>query len=138
MDYLLKLLNGNFVDKVTRLPNESFFNTVYSMLSNSNSTFFVITLDLDFDSLAEDEINFVIARAASVIKHSVRIPKDFVFRSGQKRFSIILHGINEITAKQIANRIKESLDYLFLNYKDKNIKIDTKIKIEKLGGAIGE
>ncbi|ABR31414.1 diguanylate cyclase [Thermosipho melanesiensis] len=138
MEYLLNLFNGNWVDEITRLPNKDFFENIYPLLKKSNTTFYLIYLDLKFESEEQSEINFVIARIASIIKHSVRIPKDFICRSSEKGFVIILHGVNEIIAKQISSRIKESLDYLLLNYGNKNIKIETDIKIEALGGAPSE
>ncbi|ANQ54434.1 diguanylate cyclase [Thermosipho affectus] len=138
MEYLLNLFNGNWVDETTRLPNKDFFNHIYPLIKESKTLFYLIYLDLEFESTDINEINFVIARIASIIKHSVRIPKDFVCRSSEKSFVLILHGINEIVAKQIANRIKDSLDYLLLNYGNKNIKVETKIKIEAVGGAPSE
>ena len=138
MEYLMKLLNGNWIDDTTRLPNKGFFNSIYPLLKNSDSKFYIITINVNFDAKNKEEEEFIIARIASIIKHSVRLPKDFVCRTDVKEFSIILHGINEIVAKQIASRIKESLNYLVLNYGNDNIKIESNIKIDVLGGASSE
>ncbi|QTA38003.1 diguanylate cyclase [Thermosipho ferrireducens] len=138
MEYLLKLLNGSWIDDVTRLPNGEFAKEILNVIKDSREEFFIIKIVLNFPAEKVNESNFVIARAASVIKHSVRLPKDFVCRVSENEFWILLHGVNKNVAEQIATRIKESLDYLLVSFGNKQIKINTDIKIEKLGGAPDE
>lgn len=135
MPYVYHLLTGDWIDEVTRLPNKKFAEKVFEELKNSTETFFVLNLKLDFPASDENTINFVLSRVSSVIKHSVRIPKDFVFRVAEKDFAIIIHGISEIEAQKITSRIKDSLQYLLLTFGSEKVKINCEINISTIGGA---
>ncbi|HUM43456.1 MAG TPA: diguanylate cyclase [Fervidobacterium sp.] len=135
MPYINRLLTGEWVDPVTRLPNEEFAKEIISELANSQEKFYLMRISLDFSASNDDVSKFVLSRVSSVIKHSVRIPKDFVCKIGDKSFCIVLHGVSKNELGRIAQRIKDSLHYLLLTYGDEKIQIDCNIDIETIGGA---
>lgn len=135
MPYVYHLLTGDWIDEITRLPNKKFAEKVFEELKNSPETFFVLNVKLDFQASDQNTMNFVLSRVSSVIKHSVRIPKDFVFKLDDNNFLIVIHGISEGEAHKIANRIKDSLHYLLLTYGSEKIQIDCEIDISTIGGA---
>lgn len=135
MHYLQKILTGEWVDPITRLPNSSFAEAVISELKNSEETYHILKVRVNFSSDNTDVKTFVVSRIAAVIKHSVRIPKDFVCRSGEQEFVIMLHGVSDNDVEKIGQRIKDSLQYLLLTYGNEKIKIECDIEVEKLGGA---
>ncbi len=135
MHYLQKILTGEWVDPITRLPNSSFAEAVISELKNSEESYHVLKIRVNFSSTNPEVKTFAISRIAAVIKHSVRIPKDFVCRSGEQEFTIMLHGVSDNDVEKIGQRIKDSLQYLLLTYGNEKIKIDCEIDVEKLGGA---
>ncbi|MEJ5257430.1 MAG: GGDEF domain-containing protein [Fervidobacterium sp.] len=135
MPSLHKLLTGEWVDPITRLPNKEFAQMVLQELKENNELFYVMHLKLDFQVSNNDIWNFVMSRVSSVIKHSVRIPKDFVCKLDNNDFCIVLHGIQDAEVKKIADRIRDSLHYLLLTYGPEKIKIDCQIEITTVGGA---
>lgn len=135
MPHIHKLLTGEWVDPVTRLPNKEFAQIVLNELKESNEFFYVMHIKLDFQASDKDIRNFVMSRVSSVIKHSVRIPKDFVCKLDNNDFCIVLHGVQNAEVKKIADRIRDSLHYLLLTYGHEKIKIDCQIEITTVGGA---
>ncbi|MFN3691402.1 MAG: diguanylate cyclase domain-containing protein [Fervidobacterium sp.] len=134
MQYVYRLLTGEWVDTVTRLPNEEFSKHLINELKKSGDFFYILHIKLNFDTTNENVRNFALSRVSSVIKHSVRIPKDFVCKIGGNDFCVVAHGITEVEAEKIANRIKESLHYLLLTYGSEKIQIGCEIDIQSLGG----
>ncbi|WP_448377917.1 diguanylate cyclase domain-containing protein [Fervidobacterium sp.] len=130
-----KLLTGEWVDPITRLPNQEFVKRVVEELGRSSEQFYVLHIKLKFQVSSEDLRNFVLSRVSSVIKHSVRLPKDFVCKLEGNDFCIILHGVEENEVNKIANRIKDSLHYLLLTYGPERIQIDCDIEISTIGGV---
>lgn len=130
-----KLLTGKWVDPITRLPNQEFVKNVFEELRQSNEQFYVLHITLKFQASNEDLRNFVLSRVSSVIKHSVRIPKDFVCKLEGNDFCIVLHGVGENEVMKISNRIKDSLHYLLLTYGSERIQIDCDIEISAIGGV---
>lgn len=135
MHYLQKLLTGEWVDPITRLPNAAFTEAVVQELKKGEETYHLLRVRVNFSNDNPDVKTFVISRIAAVIKHSVRIPKDFVCRSGEMEFAIILHGVSDADVEKIGQRIKDSLQYLLLTYGNEKIRIECEIDVEKLGGA---
>ncbi len=135
MAYINRLLTGEWVDPITRLPNEEFAKEIITELENSKELFYLMRVDLDFPASNDDVSKFVLSRVSSVIKHSVRIPKDFVCKFGDKSFGVVIHGITDVELNKIAQRITDSLQYLLLTYGDEKIKIDCNIDIKTVGGA---
>lgn len=135
MQYIYRLLTGEWVDPITRLPNEEFSKNVLREIEKSGDIFYLLHVKLTFDSSDENVRNFVLSRVSSVIKHSVRIPKDFVCKVEGNDFCVIAHGITDIEARKIAARIKESLQYLLLTYGSEKIQIGCEIDIQTIGGA---
>ena len=135
MAYINRLLTGEWVDPVTRLPNEEFAKEIIAELQNSKEVFYLMRIDLDFPASNDDVSKFVLSRVSSVIKHSVRIPKDFVCKVGDKSFGVVLHGISDVELNKIAQRITDSLQYLLLTYGNEKIQIDCNIDIKTVGGA---
>ncbi len=136
MSGFLNLLNGKWIDPITRLPNKEFFQQAFEELKNSVEQFYVLNVKLNFVSSNESVRNFVLSRVSSIIKHSVRIPKDFVCRLDDDEFCIVIHGISDSEVYKIANRVRESLNYLLLTYGNERIKIDCEIDIKTIGGGI--
>ncbi|HQQ18293.1 MAG TPA: diguanylate cyclase, partial [Fervidobacterium sp.] len=101
MAYINRLLTGEWVDPVTRLPNEEFAKEIIAELQNSKEVFYLMRIDLDFPASNDDVSKFVLSRVSSVIKHSVRIPKDFVCKVGDKSFGVVLHGITDAELNKI-------------------------------------
>ncbi len=135
MKVIFNLLNGNWIDPVTRLPNKEFAGEVLKSLKESNEDFILMNIKVAVEDLSQEELDFTMSRVASVLKHSVRIPKDIVCRIDEGNFCIVIHGIDDGTAQKVADRIKDSLDYLLLSYAGKKIKLDCTINIEKIGGG---
>jgi len=135
MPYFDKIVTGEWVDPITRLPNQEFAQHVMNELKNSAEVFHILHIKLKFNSESEDVRSFVLSRVSSVIKHSVRIPKDFVCKVGSNDFCIVVHGVAENELKRISNRIKDSLHYLLLTYGSERIQIDCEIDITTIGGA---
>ncbi|QAV33950.1 GGDEF domain-containing protein, diguanylate cyclase (c-di-GMP synthetase) or its enzymatically inactive variants [Fervidobacterium changbaicum] len=135
MDGFHKLLTGEWVDSITRLPNHEFAKRIVDQLKQSEDLFYLLHVKLKFQASSDDLRNFVLSRVSSVIKHSVRIPKDFVCKMEGNDFCIVLHGIDDNEAKKIASRIKDSLHYLLLTYGSEKIQIDCDIEISTVGGA---
>ncbi len=135
MKAILNLLNGDWIDPITRLPNKQFAEEVLKNLKESGQECIVIHVKVDVENLSKEELDFTMSRVASVIKHSVRIPKDFVCRIDDGNFCIVIHGVDDDTAHKVAERIKDSLEYLLLSYAGKKIKLNCTISIEKIGGG---
>ncbi|MEN3042741.1 MAG: diguanylate cyclase [Fervidobacterium sp.] len=135
MQYIHYLITGEWIDEVTRLPNKKFAERVIEELKKSAEEFFALNIRLDFLASDQSTLNFVLSRVSSVIKHSVRIPKDFVFKLDDKNFLIIIHGISEGEAQKISQRIKDSLHYLLLTYGPQKIQVNCEIEISKIGGV---
>jgi len=135
MAYINRLLTGEWVDPITRLPNEEFAKEIVAELQNSKEVFYLMRIDLDFLASNDDVSKFVLSRVSSVVKHSVRIPKDFVCKIGDKSFGVVLHGISDVELNKIAQRITDSLQYLLLTYGNEKIQIDCNIDIKTIGGA---
>ncbi|ABS60207.1 MULTISPECIES: diguanylate cyclase domain-containing protein [Fervidobacterium] len=136
MPEIYNLLNGKWIDTITRLPNKEFAEKVFEEIKNSSDTFYVLKLIIDFPASNENVTAFVLSRISSVIKHSVRIPKDFVCKLDGNDFCIVVHGITESEVQKIAIRIKDSLHYLLLTYGNEKIQINCQIEIETIGGGI--
>jgi len=132
---IAKLITGEWVDPITRLPNLEFAQHVMEELKNSGDVFHVLHVKLKFNAQSDDIRNFVLSRVSSVIKHSVRIPKDFVCKINDNDFCIVIHGISENELNKISNRIKDSLHYLLLTYGSERIQVDCEIDITTVGGA---
>ncbi|MGB9615293.1 MAG: diguanylate cyclase domain-containing protein [Fervidobacterium sp.] len=135
MSGFLNLLTGEWVDPITRLPNQEFAQKVLEELKNSVELFYLLDVKLNFPSSDENVRNFVLSRVSSVIKHSVRLPKDLVCKLGDNEFCIVVHGISDTDVHKIASRIKDSLHYLLLTYGNEKIQIDCEIDIKSVGGA---
>ncbi|WP_448376557.1 GGDEF domain-containing protein [Fervidobacterium sp.] len=135
MPKIAKLITGEWVDPITRLPNLEFAQHVMEELKNSGEVFHVLHVRLKFKAQSDDARNFVLSRVSSVIKHSVRIPKDFVCKINDNDFCIVIHGISENELNKISNRIKDSLQYLLLTYGSEKIQVDCEIDITTVGGA---
>ncbi|MFN3329035.1 MAG: diguanylate cyclase, partial [Fervidobacterium pennivorans] len=60
MQYVYRLLTGEWVDTVTRLPNEEFLKHLIHELKASGEVFYLLYIKLNFDSSNENIRNFVL------------------------------------------------------------------------------
>jgi PleD family two-component response regulator len=126
-DLLPGIIKGELVDEVTRLPNKAFFQ---KFLKEADGNFKIIDINVDIENLNEKFEDIVLSKIASVIKHSVRIPKDFVVRTGNHSFAVILGDKDEGVAKIVAERIKTNLSYLNIGVGGKPVRIYPVVNIK--------
>ncbi len=123
-DTVFRLINGEMVDKVTRLPNKSFVEKIKERYPDMK----VIKIHTEIGK-TDGLKDIIISKVSSVIKHSIRLPKDMVARTGEKEFVVILGQVDDGTLKIVADRIKENLGYFNVNVGGKTIKIIPVVEI---------
>ncbi len=129
-DFVHALMKGEMVDEITRLPNEK----LYEKLESSGEHLWVIKIHVEMKGLDDSYKDIAISRVASVIKHSVRLPKDLVIRVGERDFAIVMADVDDNIAKLVADRVKTNLRYLSLRIGDKTIDIIPEVNLEEIKG----
>ncbi len=123
---IARMLRGDLVDPVTRLPNKKFLE---ELLKSSKGKFDVIEITVTLENLDESYRNIAISKVASVIKHSVRIPMDMVIRTGEYEFVVLMGSSNEGISKMVANRLKSNLSYLSMGLGGKTVRVKPVVRI---------
>lgn len=129
-DFVHALMKGEMVDEITRLPNEK----LYEKLEKSGEHLWVIKIHVEMKGLDDSYKDIAISRVASVIKHSVRLPKDLVIRVGERDFAIVMADVDDNIAKLVADRVKTNLRYLSLRIGDKTIDVVPEVNLEEIKG----
>ncbi len=125
-----KLVSGEIVDPVTRLPRKEFLEELKKLLKDSGV--WLLEVDVTIDGVPEIYKDIAISKIASIIKHSVRIPKDMVVRIGDYEFAVLVSGVDKELIKNIAKRIKDNVDYMSLSIGGKSVNPTAVVRYEKL------
>ncbi|MCD6449419.1 MAG: GGDEF domain-containing protein [Thermotogaceae bacterium] len=124
-----ELVKGKYIDPVTRLPDKEFYEKFLNDIKDEESLK-IIEVHIEFKNIDFETKDIVISRIASMIKHSVRVPKDIVIRTGDTDFIVIIGNIDDKLASMVANRIKDNLLYFNLNVSGKVIEITPTVKVK--------
>lgn len=127
-DMVGKMISGEYIDPVTRLPNEKFLE---EFMKNSSDGFRTLEISVTLENLDKTYKNIAISKVASVIKHSVRIPMDMVIRTGEYDFVVIMGNSDESSAKIVADRLKTNLSYLSMGLGGKTVKVKPFVRVGK-------
>jgi len=126
-----ELVKGKYIDPVTRLPDKEFYEKFLNDIKDEESLK-IIEVHIEFKNIDFETKDIVISRIASMIKHSVRVPKDIVIRTGDTDFIVIIGNIDDKLASMVANRIKNNLLYFNLNVSGKVIEITPTVKVKNI------
>ncbi len=124
-----ELVKGRYIDPVTRLPNREFYKKFLDII-NDGESIKLIELHVELKDIDPSVKDIAISRIASIVKHSVRVPKDIVIRVGDKDFIVILGDIDDKLAEMIAKRLKDNLLYFNLNIGGNIIKIVPTVEVK--------
>jgi len=130
-DLVGELVKGKYVDPVTRLPDKEFYKRFLSNI-NDGEPLKIIEVHVELKDVDPTMKDIAISRIASVIKHSVRIPKDIAIRVGDKDFTVVLGDIDDNLAGIIAKRLKDNLLYFNLNIGGKMAKIIPTVEVKDI------
>ncbi len=129
-DIVEKLISGEMIDPVTRLPNREFIRRLEEFLERDD--IWIVEVSVSLDGVDPNYRDIAVSKIASTIKHSVRIPKDLVARVGNYEFAVILGGIEEGMVKTVAKRVKDNVDYMSLSIGGKSVNPTAVVKYRKL------
>ncbi len=118
-DIVEKLISGEMIDPITRLPNREFLKKVMESIEGDN--LWLVEVDVSLNGVDPNYKDIAVSKIASTIKHSVRIPKDLVVRVGDYEFAVLVGGVDENLVKNISKRIKDNVDYMSLIIGGKSI-----------------
>ena len=125
-DMVGKMIKGELIDPVTRLPNEKFLE---ELSKNSSDGFQILEISVTLENLDKTYKNIAISKVASVIKHSVRIPMDMVIRTGEYDFVVVMGNADESSSKIVADRLRTNLSYLSMGFGGKTVKAKPTVRI---------
>ena len=103
-----------YQDGLTDLPNRRFFyEEIQTLISNDNTSFALIFLDLDGfkdvnDSLGHDYGDLLLHHVANRLKACIK-DEDIIARLGGDEFTLILKNANQTIAVKVADKIKQAL-----------------------------
>ncbi|MFP3423976.1 putative bifunctional diguanylate cyclase/phosphodiesterase [Pseudoalteromonas sp. SIMBA_162] len=103
-----------YQDGLTDLPNRRFFyEEIQTLISNDNTSFALIFLDLDGfkdvnDSLGHDYGDLLLHHVANRLKTCIK-DEDIIARLGGDEFTLILKNANQTIAVKVADKIKQAL-----------------------------
>ena len=103
-----------YQDGLTDLPNRRFFyEEIQTLISNINTSFALIFLDLDGfkdvnDSLGHDYGDLLLHHVANRLKACIK-DEDIIARLGGDEFTLILKNANQTIAVKVADKIKQAL-----------------------------
>ncbi|KAF7772629.1 hypothetical protein PMAN_b0209 [Pseudoalteromonas marina] len=103
-----------YQDGLTDLPNRRFFyEEIQTLISNDNTSFALIFLDLDGfkdvnDSLGHDYGDLLLHHVANRLKACIE-DEDIIARLGGDEFTLILKDANQTFAVKAADKIKQAL-----------------------------
>lgn len=103
-----------YQDGLTDLPNRRFFyEEIQTLISNDNTSFALIFLDLDGfkdvnDSLGHDYGDLLLHHVANRLKACIK-DEDIIARLGGDEFTLILKNANQTAAVKVADKIKQAL-----------------------------
>ncbi|WP_375278700.1 putative bifunctional diguanylate cyclase/phosphodiesterase [Pseudoalteromonas marina] len=103
-----------YQDGLTDLPNRRFFyEEIQTLISNDNTSFALIFLDLDGfkdvnDSLGHDYGDLLLHHVANRLKTCIK-DEDIIARLGGDEFTLILKNANQTFAVKAADKIKQAL-----------------------------
>ncbi|MDA8940221.1 EAL domain-containing protein [Pseudoalteromonas marina] len=103
-----------YQDGLTDLPNRRFFyEEIQTLISNDNTSFALIFLDLDGfkdvnDSLGHDYGDLLLHHVANRLKACIK-DEDIIARLGGDEFTLILKNANQAIAVKVADKIKQAL-----------------------------
>ena len=103
-----------YQDGLTDLPNRRFFyEEIQTLISNDNTSFALIFLDLDGfkdvnDSLGHDYGDLLLHHVANRLKACIE-GEDIIARLGGDEFTLILKNANQTFAVKAADKIKQAL-----------------------------
>jgi diguanylate cyclase (GGDEF)-like protein len=103
-----------YQDGLTDLPNRRFFyEEIQTLISNDNTSFALIFLDLDGfkdvnDSLGHDYGDLLLHHVANRLKACIK-DEDIIVRLGGDEFTLILKNANQTIAVKVADKIKQAL-----------------------------
>ena len=103
-----------YQDGLTDLPNRRFFyEEIQTLISNDNTSFALIFLDLDGfkdvnDSLGHDYGDLLLHHVANRLKACIE-GEDIIARLGGDEFTLILKNANQTIAVKVADKIKQAL-----------------------------
>ena len=103
-----------YQDGLTDLPNRRFFyEEIQTLISNDNTSFALIFLDLDGfkdvnDSLGHDYGDLLLHHVANRLKACIK-DEDIIARLGGDEFTLILKNANQTIAVRVADKIKQAL-----------------------------
>ncbi len=125
-DIVNKMIRGELIDPVTRLPNEKFLE---EFVKNSSDGLRTLEVSVTLENLDKTYKNIAISKIASVIKHSVRIPMDMVVRTGEYDFVVIMGNADDSAMKIVADRLRTNLSYLSMGFGGKTVKVKPTVRI---------
>ena len=125
-DIVKKMVSGEIVDKVTRLPKVEYLEKLKDIVGDD---LMVLEVSVTLENLEEAFKDIAISKVASVIKHSVRIPMDMVVRTGDYDFAVILGDGDMNVARLVAERIKSNLSYMNMGFGGKTVKVKPTVRI---------
>jgi diguanylate cyclase (GGDEF)-like protein len=103
-----------YQDGLTDLPNRRFFyEEIQTLISNDNTSFALIFLDLDGfkdvnDSLGHDYGDLLLHHVANRLKACIK-DEDIIARLGGDEFTLILKNATQTIAVKVADKIKQAL-----------------------------
>ncbi len=127
-DMIDKMIRGELIDPITRLPNEKFLE---ELSKDSSDGYQILEISVTLENLDKTYKNIAISKVASVIKHSVRIPMDMVVRTGEYDFAVIMGNSDESSAKIVADRLRTNLSYLSMGLGGKTVRVKPIVRIGK-------
>ncbi len=127
-DMIDKMIRGELIDPITRLPNEKFLE---ELSKDSSDGYQILEVSVTLENLDKTYKNIAISKVASVIKHSVRIPMDMVVRTGEYDFAVIMGNSDESSAKIVADRLRTNLSYLSMGLGGKTVRVKPIVRIGK-------
>lgn len=127
-DMIDKMIRGELIDPITRLPNEKFLE---ELSKDSSDEYQILEISVTLENLDKTYKNIAISKVASVIKHSVRIPMDMVVRTGEYDFAVIMGNSDESSAKIVADRLRTNLSYLSMGLGGKTVRVKPIVRIGK-------
>ncbi len=123
------LMKGEMVDEVTRLPNGKL---LARLKESADENLWAIKIHVEMKGLDESYKDIAISRVASVLKHSVRLPKDMVFRVGERDFVVVMADVEEDVVRIVVDRVTSNLRYLSLRVGDRTVDVVPEVEYGRL------
>lgn len=135
-----KLENAAYIDALTGLYNRKHFFELAAVdierALRLNQSIFTAMLDLDFfkgvnDTYGHTAGDLVLRKTGEIIRHTIR-SYDLLGRYGGEEFVLLITNLDEETAIQLMERIRENMEHSVTNYEGEEIKITCSIGLAKL------